>query len=115
MVAGFRANNHVYCFDHLLHNTVQKSMQDISDVAELSRMCTKLVKYFKVSGLNSNLNTTLKSYSPTRWNSIYRLFVSVEANWPNIIQILLEQNQLNRIHNINLSHITAIIKFLETV
>lgn len=93
MVAAFRQNNHVFCIDHLLHNTIQKSVQEVDDVAELSQLCTKLAKYFKVSGHNLNLTTTSKSFSPTRWNTIYYLFLSIEQNWTEINTILQQKKR----------------------
>lgn len=113
MVAAFQTNNHMFCINHLMHNTLQKSMENIPDVANLIHSCTKLVKYFKVTGLNSNLNTTLKSFSPTRWNTIYYELVSIEANWAEIVQILQQKNEMNRVSTINLNVITALIKILE--
>lgn len=113
MVAAFRMKNHIYCIDHLLHNTLQKSINDVPAVSELSNSCSKLVKYFKVTGQNANLDTTLKSFSPTRWNTIYYLFVSVQNNWSEIIQILQQKNELHRTNNINLNSITALITLLE--
>lgn len=92
---------------------MQKSMKDVSDVSELSNLCIKFVKYFKVSGHNSILNTTLKSFSVTSWNTLYYLFVLIEANWTDIVNILQQHNELDRIRHINFSHTIAIIKVLE--
>lgn len=88
-------------------------MADIPEISELNDVCTKLVKYFKASGLNSNLTTSLKSYSPTRWNTIYMLFVSLKINWSDIIQQLQENNAMERVSNINVNYIKEIIKLLE--
>lgn len=113
MIAAFRQHNHIFCFAHLLHNVIQKSMQEFERIDDLCRACTKLVKYFKVNGANSKLPTSLKSYTPTRWNSIYHMLLSIEKNWPEIIQLLQEKNDLSRINNIQLSHISEIVMVLQ--
>lgn len=92
---------------------MQKATQEVTEVAELSRACVKLVKYFKISGLNSKLNTTLKSFSPTRWNTMYYVFVSVKENQAKIVQFLQEKGELNRIEKINFHFISALVHLLE--
>lgn len=68
----------LHCVDHLIHNALQKSIEEVAEAENLCQAWCKLVKYFKKSGLNSALATTLKSFSPTRWNTVYYLFVSIE-------------------------------------
>lgn len=78
MVGAFEHYNHLYCINHLLQNTLKKSMDAVDDIANICKISSKLVKYFKKSGGNSNFTTTLKSYSPTRWNTFYYVFVSIK-------------------------------------
>lgn len=113
MIAAFRNYNHINCVNHLIHNTLQKAIDEEADTLNLQRSCTKLVKYFKKSGLNSKLDTTLKSFSPTRWNTIYYELLSIEMNWTDIMQILKEKNELHRLNQINLNILTPIVKILK--
>lgn len=90
----------INCFAHILNNAVIKMLEEIA----ASIMAVKaLVKYFKVTGLNSSLGETLKSYVPTRWNSVYYMLRSVIANWDAIICILTSKAEMRRIENIDLS------------
>lgn len=36
MIAAFRQYNHIHCVDHLIHNALQKS---IEEVAEAENLC----------------------------------------------------------------------------
>lgn len=81
MKKPFRNSQHLACVSHLLNNTLQKAVEEVAEVAELTNCCAKLVKYFKKSALNANLATSLKSYCPTRWNTVYYMLSSIEKNW----------------------------------
>lgn len=113
MVAAFNQFDHIYCINHLLNNVVEKSIKQVDEIAELCNMCSKVAKYFKNSGENSNLDTSLKSFCPTRWNTVFYLFDSIEKNWLQIGNILQQKNELQRIENINISLIKGIIKLLK--
>ena len=89
-------------------------MQSIPEILNLGRLCSELVKYIKKSGKNSFLPRTLKSYSPTRWNTHYYLFESIENNWMEIFKILEESNQIQRFDSINLSYIKLILPLLKS-
>lgn len=91
MIAAFREYNHINCVNQLIHNSLQKSIEEVNAAENLCQACCKLVKYFKKSGLNSTLGITLKSFSSTRWNPVYYLFVSIEKNWAAIVRILQEK------------------------
>lgn len=90
MIAAFRDNRHIHCMNHLIHNCVEKAVKDVQEIADLVINCSKLVKYFEKSGSNSNLGISLKS-------TIFYLYKSVEVNWVEITNILIEKNQTPRI------------------
>lgn len=113
MISAFSGNNNIYCIDHLINNTIQKTVSNIPQLAELVTNCSKLVKYFKKSGINSNMKTSLKSMCPTRWNTVFYLLKSVEENWIEIFQILKERNEDRRIQDINLNDISSITQLLQ--
>lgn len=112
MVAAFRNEKHINCVAHLINNIVEKGIEQVPDISLLVKRCTKLVKYFKKSGTNSQLTTTLKSYTKTRWNTVFYLLESVEVNWSDITSILLEKGELHRIDGINFALLTSLAKTL---
>lgn len=85
----------------------------ISDVQRLIDGCKKLVGYFKHSGLNKKLTFSLKQHVKTRWNSVYYMLHSVERMKTEIKTILNENDELERISNIDFSFLTTILKFLQ--
>lgn len=97
MKAAFRTSDHIFCINHLLHNIVEKSINENVEIKELCVKSSKLVKYFKISGGNAQLTTTLKSFSKTRWNTMYYLLQSIQNNWIEVGNILQEKEQLYRI------------------
>lgn len=88
----------IHCFAHMVNNLVNHMLKD-HDVTMSA--VKSLVKYFKVTGTNSILDETLKSYVKTRWNSTYYMLKSVIANWDQINAILREKGGLMRLANIN--------------
>lgn len=112
MISAFRMYNRISCINHLLNNVVEKSIKDTVEAEKLCEKCKKLVKYFKKSELNSALHTTLKSFCPTRWNTIYYVLKSVGKNWLEINTLLQEKNDIHRIRDINLNSINAIVSIL---
>lgn len=106
MVAGLKDFDNIHCFTHMLNNTVQLMLGLLDEELKPTK---RLVKYFKVTGLNSKLKdiecgrgTTLKSFVATRWNSVYYMIRSVLDNWTQIRTILEAKNGLHRIENINI-------------
>lgn len=68
MVSALTRFQNIHCYAHMINNAVQKMLEVVDD--EVSPV-KALVKYFKVTGLNSSLDETLKSYVKTRWNSVF--------------------------------------------
>jgi len=69
----------------------QQHREENQDFTEYGRNGLSLVKYFKKSGSNSSLELFLKSYSPTRWNTVFYLLRSIEFNWSDISKHLSEK------------------------
>lgn len=90
----------ISCFAHMVNNLVDTMLIEISDLVVAVKA---LVKYFKVTGLNAALDTTLKSFVPTRWNTVFYMIESVIINWDHIQSILEEKREAHRINNINLN------------
>lgn len=98
IVSALTRFHNIHCFAHMLNNTVRKILEVVKD--EISPV-KALVKYFKVTGLNSQLDETLKSYVPTRWNSVFYMIKSVLANWNDISVVLSSKGELERVATIN--------------
>lgn len=64
-----------------------------------------LVKYFKVTGLNCKLTESLKSYVPTRWNSVFYMAESVVQNWKQIQEILISKKETDRMDEIDVERL----------
>lgn len=94
--------NSIHCFAHMVNNLVNYMLKDIDTVVAAVK---SLVKYFKVSGLNSVLEETLKSYVKTRWNSVYYMIKSVISNWEQINEILRNKGGLMRVTTIDVEQL----------
>lgn len=96
MVTSLRFNNRIHCFAHLINNTVEKILKDLTCVKSVS----SIVGYFKKSGKNK-FGTSLKSHVSTRWNSVFYMIDSVMTHWEEISSIL-------RTSKVHLDDLTAI-------
>lgn len=99
MISALRKYEHIHCFAHIINNVVQHML---ALVAEDLSPVKALVKYFKVTGLNSGLDETLKSYVKTRWNSVYYMIQSVLNNWDRIQEVLIVKGETSRMIGINI-------------
>lgn len=115
--AALKEHENIHCINHLLHNTIEKCIKTSPQIDEIVTMSSKLVKFFKKSGLNCDLNTSLKSYTPTRWNTVYLTLLSIKTNFANIQKILYEKNLSEKyciIKEYNLDQIISILQpFME--
>ena len=55
--------------------------------------CSELVTHFKRCELNSLLNSSLKQLCKTRWNSVHEMLLSIDVNFKQIEDILLERKE----------------------
>lgn len=113
MKAAFEHARNIFCINHLINNVIERSISESSEVNAVVTTCSKLVKYFKKSGSNSALNTTLKSYTPTRWNTGFYLLSSIQINWVDITQILQEKLESSRFSHLNIAFINEVIEVLK--
>ncbi|XP_073822587.1 uncharacterized protein [Musca autumnalis] len=113
MKTAFSNEQHIFCINHLLNNVIEKAIADVEEVKTMSCECAKVVKYFKKAGINSSLHSTLKSYTPTRWNTIYFLLESIKQNWTDITRMLEEKDEYRRISHLNLGTINDIVEILK--
>lgn len=61
MKAALVQYQNIFCVNHLINNIIDKSIGNSPQIKEFISSCSKLMKYFKKSGENFRLVTTLKS------------------------------------------------------
>ena len=71
-----------------------------------------LVAYFKKTGLNNKLSCSLKQCNATRWNSLLTLLQSLSKVYDEVKKVLHDANQENRLQNIDMIVVNALINFL---
>lgn len=98
-----------HCFAHILHNTVVHMFSTVPGIVDDVKA---LVKYFKVTGLSSALDISLKSYIKTRWNTIYYMMKSTVDNWDDIVSILTAKNEMHRMANIDKNTLEMLCDFV---
>lgn len=81
------------CYAHLIHNLVTH-MLDHTRVKEMIKKCCALSSYIKNSGLNKKLNTSLKTFTATRWNSVFIMIDAIIKNYQDIYDLLIMKQRL---------------------
>jgi len=76
------------------------------------RECKSLVTYFMQSSLNSKLQKSLKQEVETRWNSKLEMLESINDQFEEISNLLLERDELSKIENIDSTILQILINFL---
>lgn len=111
IVKAMESYDRLSCFPHFIHNVVKNACK-FDELTELTQTLTSTVKYMKISGLNNLLKTSLKSNVSTRFNSVCDLIGSVIRNWSELNEILVSQNESQRLENIELDTLKHIHAFL---
>lgn len=110
IIKALRTYENNNCFAHMIHNTVCNMLDTWKNTL---RGVKSLVKYFKVTGTNSQLPLSLKSFVKTRWNSVYFMLRTVIQMWDHIVDLLTKKNELKRISGINKQELIILCDFLE--
>lgn len=116
MIAALNNYDRLSCAAHIINNALNNAAKPSKspEFCEFVVNCKKLVRFFKKStNMQQKLTTTLKSGCETRWNSNLNMFQSIRDNYNEIIQILTAKNEISKIQNIEIQHLTEIINFLE--
>lgn len=106
-------HENINCINHLLHNTIEKCIKGSSQIQEIVTTASKLVKFFKKSGLNVDLNSSLKSYTPTRWNTVYTTILSIKNNFTEIKRVLNEKKLTEKYNTLIEYHLDLLISILK--
>ena len=86
------------------------------EVLQKKCCCSKkfgYIQYFKKSGLNNRLSSSLKQSNDTRWNSILILLQSVIKTYDGAKKILCDIGQERRLADIDLAFLDSIVKFFQ--
>lgn len=81
------------CYAHIIHNLIMCMMEEQA-VKDILTLCSRLCSYVKNCGLNSQLKTSLKLYTTTRWNSIYTMIDSIISNYQEVYELLIAKQRL---------------------
>lgn len=116
MKSAFKDISWIGCSSHNM-NLVQKHTFDdctgINSIIKLIENCKELVTFAKHSGLQNQLDTTLKNMTDVRWDSRYDLLNSIKVNYQKLRSLSFENNRLYDImRNIDERLLTTLIDFL---
>lgn len=81
------------CYAHIVHNLVMHMLEDPC-LQEIIKLCTRLCSYVKNSGLNSQLKTSLKLYTPTRWSSLFMMLDAIIKMYQDVYNLLVAKQRL---------------------
>lgn len=98
----------IYCFAHIVNNIVEDMCKQ-ADAKKLISDAASLVKFMKSSNLNHRCKPSLKSYTKTRWNTVYEMLNSIFSNYSNIVEILNEKEKLT--NDSYVGKVTILAKF----
>lgn len=68
--------------------------------------------YFKRSGLNAKLKYTLKQGVPRRWNSTCHMLNSVFTSYEEIVQLLKNKPETDKIQSVDIHMLKAVLELL---
>lgn len=109
--AALHGHERNFCLSHLLNNTVQNACDGIID--RITSNVSRIVKYMKVTGLNTKLTKCLISYVSTRWNTRYDMFESFLAVYSEIVPIMKDKKIENLFKRIKVENVEAICCYLK--
>ena len=78
---------------HCINLVVQHSIENCTNINLFISVASELVTHFKKCELNHLLSTTLKQKCDTRWNSIFEMIHSIDINFKQIEDVLLERKE----------------------
>lgn len=100
------------CFPHFVNNVAKESCK-IDIIKNTIAACGDLVRFTKISGLNNEFQKTLKSSSPTRFNSVLATVDSIIENWDQLESLLMRENETERLEEIDKTVLLQMKSFLQ--
>lgn len=118
ILVALRDEERLDCVNHVLNRVLQQSLEEKhcpKDVSALLVACKETVRYVKKTSLQDEMETTLKQACDTRWNSNYTMLESINLNYDRLLTVFTAKKprELNRITNIKLDLLSALLKFLK--
>lgn len=113
--------NRSNCVAHMINNIVQKMCSE-SEIQKIISDGASLVRYMKRSGMNSQRKLALKSYSKTRWSTVFVMLESILNGYNTVFELLerrqrsgiaAHRNCLDRIECLKRSTLMKIVEFLK--
>lgn len=102
--------NRHFCFSHMLNNIVKHSSEP--DIDKLTSSISKIVKYMKVTGLNTKLSVCLVSYVSTRWNTRFDMFDTFLKCYPEIGDLMKKPVIRTKYEAIDIAELKEVTKYL---
>lgn len=81
------------CYAHIVHNLVSHMLGD-ERVKGIIKQCSTLSNYVKNTGLNPKLKTSLKTYTSTRWNSVFTMVDAILKNYKEVYELMIMKQRL---------------------
>lgn len=114
MKKAFKDFERINCFPHFPNNVVKEACK-IDYIKSTIDSCSDLVRYLKISGHNNEFDKAMKSAVPTRFNSVLDMIDSMIENWQKLNEILIRENELHRLHNIDITMLRQISNFSKPI
>lgn len=89
MITGLNEYKRNSCLAHFINNITHAA---VKQVEKTITKVSKIVKYLKVTGLNTKLSKRLVSYVVTRWNSVFDMLDTFLEVWIEIERILIRKD-----------------------
>lgn len=96
----------INCICHLLNNVVVH-MCAVVPVKTIIEHASLLVSFIRNSGLGEKCNPKLQKFIEVRWNTVFYMLNSIELNYSQLAQILLEKEQADK--NADVMHKLTVI------
>lgn len=97
------------CINHMCNNIVTHAVEHATNVIS---QVSRVVKYIKVTGLNTKMSKRLVSYASTRWNTIYDMLDSFISLHEEISDKIKNSDIIGKFENIRYDTVVAVRDYL---
>jgi len=124
VIAALKDCNRLPCNAHLIATVLRNTFdfnkeqkksflfQNAKEVYLCIEACKRIVVYIKRSGRNLKLARTVKLMCDTRWNTLVNMLESVLASLPEILDLLIKNNETSKLEGWNAEIATELVNFL---
>lgn len=119
ILAAVRDFEHHACLAHLCNNVVN-AMVGITELKDIVKNASDLVRFVKKGHIASQMTSKLKSHVETRWNTVYDMLMSIIENYQELYDLLKakadsatrHRNKLDKLTCLSIEELRAICKVL---